>query len=310
MPDQPLYNNWLGKLAERFQAEFDAIMTVHNFEYGDEFEIALCKVLKTILPRRASVCRGYVVAQDGTLAGDDIIVFDSSRFPVLRAIGKDLSQKEQVPAEAVLAYIEAKHTLYVHGNSGQSLEKATGQTTAVKSLSRTPLEHRHLITGLDLGAQVIPPPTYPKIKNPWYTAIWSRKSDWPGTERTISPTALAATESRLRPDVIVTDQGCLLPMFIKQDSGTSLPRMEIRPFLCPETSHVWCDLKEITLGLAAVHLLSAIEWIVLSEIPWNPMMSSCVRDSQLTWSLTPKSAEQGAGHQQPTRREPKAQDRR
>lgn len=118
MTDIALYNNWLGKLAERFQAKFDDIQTIYNFEYGDEFEVALCEVLKSIIPRRASVCRGFVVAKDGTLAGDDIIIFDSTRFPALRAIGEDLSRKEQVPAEAVLAYIEAKHTLYVHGSSG------------------------------------------------------------------------------------------------------------------------------------------------------------------------------------------------
>lgn len=292
MIDQPLYNNWLGKLAARFQAKFDDILTVHNFDYGDEFEIALCEVLKTIIPRRASICRGFIVAQDGTLAGDDIIIFDSSRFPVLRAIGEDLSRKEQVPAEAVLAYIEAKHTLYLHGSSGQSLEKAAAQTAAIKSLSRTPLEHRYLIPGLDLGAQVIPPPTYPKIKNPWYTAIWSRKSDWPGNERSISPSALVDTNFRLHPDFIATDQGCLMPMLIKHESGMPLPKMEIRPFLCAETAHVWSDVKEISLGLAAVHLLSAIEWIVLSEVPWNPMMSSCVRDSKLTWAPEGSNTEQ------------------
>lgn len=284
MTDIALYNDWLGHLAERFQAKFNDIRTVHNFDYGDEFEIALCEVLKSIIPRRASVCRGFIVAQDGTLAGDDIIIFDSTRFPALRAIGEDLSRKEQVPAEAVLAYIEAKHTLYLHGSSGQSLEKATAQTAAVKSLSRTPLEHRYLIPGLDLGDQVIPPPTLPKIKNPWYTAIWSRKTDWSGTERSISPQALSSMESRLRPDIIATDQGCLMPMLLKYDTGALMPRMEIRPFLCEATAHVWTDLKDISLGFAAVHLLSAIEWIVLSEVPWNRMMSSCVRKNKVTWA--------------------------
>jgi hypothetical protein len=284
MIDVGLYNDWLGALADRFQAKFDHIRTVYNFEYGDEFEVALCEVLKSILPRRASVCRGFVVAQDGTVAGDDIIIFDSARFSALRAIGEDLSRKEQVPAEAVLAYIEAKHTLYMHGNSGQSIAKAVAHTAAVKSLVRTTLEHRHLIPGLDLGPQVKPPPTYPNIKNPWYTAIWSRKSEWPGEERSFSPRTLDDTEPRLRPDFIATDEGCLIPLFFKYETGAPAPRMEIRPFLCDETAHAWCDLKGGTLGLAVVHLLSAIEWIVLSEVPWDPMMSSCVRNTNLTWT--------------------------
>ncbi len=285
MIDTTLYNDWLGQLAQRFQSKFDDIRTVHNFEYGDEFEIALCEVLKGIIPRRASVCRGFIVAQDGTLAGDDIVIFDSARFPALRAVGEDLSRKEQVPAEAVLAYIEAKHTLYVHGNSGQSLEKATAQTAAVKLLIRTPLEHCHMIPGLDLGAQVDTPTSYPKIKNPWYTAIWSRKSDWPGGERSILPHALSSTDFRLRPDFIATDQGCLLPMLLKYECGTKMPRTEIRPFLCEETAHVWSDLKDVCLGLAAVHLLSAVEWIVLSEVPWNRMMSSCIRSTNVSFNL-------------------------
>lgn len=284
MTETAPYNDWIGQLAERFQSKFDGIRTVHNFDYGDEFEIALCEVLRSILPRRASVCRGFIVAQDGTLAGDDIIIFDSARFPALRAIGEDLSRKEQVPAEAVLAYIEAKHTLYVHGNSGQSLEKATAQTAAVKSLTRTPLEHRHIISGLDLGAQVNAPKTYPNIKNPWYTAIWSRKSDWSGLERAILPQSLNGTDFHLRPDFIATDQGCLMPMLLKYESGATMPRMEIRPFLCEGTAHVWSDLKDISVGIAAVHLLSAMEWIVLSEVPWNRMMSSCVRNTTVTWS--------------------------
>jgi hypothetical protein len=293
MPDVTLYNGWLLNLAARFQAEFDNIATVHNFEYGDEFEIAVCKVLKTILPRRASVCRGYIVAQNGALAGDDIIIFDSSRFPALRAIGEDLSQKQQVPAESVLAYIEAKHTLFLHGDSGQSIDKATLQTCNVKDLSRTPLEHRHLIPGLDLGAQVIPPPTYPNIRNPWYTAIWSRKSDWPSDQHVLCPSRFAPNiPSHLRPDLVATDKGCLIPMLVKRDTGLPLPRFEIRPFLCQETEHVWSNIETTTLGIAAVHLLSAIEWIVLSEIPWNPMMSSCIRESHLTWSNVANVAEQ------------------
>lgn len=285
MIDKAPYNDWLCQLAQRFQSKFNDIRTVHNFDYGDEFEIALCEVLSGILPRRASVCRGFIVAQDGTLAGDDIIIFDSARFPALRAIGEDLSRKEQVPAEAVLAYIEAKHTLHVYGTSGQSLEKATAQTAAVKLLTRTPLEHRHMIPGLDLGAQGKPPATYPKIKNPWYTAIWSRNSVWPEGQRSILPQTLNGTESCLRPDFIATDEGCLLPVLLKHESGTTMPRMEIRPFLCEETTHVWTDLKGISLGLAAVHLLSAIEWIVLSEVPWDRMMTSCLRNTSVTWGI-------------------------
>ncbi len=276
-----MYNDWLGNIANRFQNKFDSIQTEHNFEYGPEFEIAICEVLKTILPRRAEVCRGYVVSQNGDKAGDDIIVFDAARFPVLRALGDDLSRKEQVPAEAVLAYIEAKHTLYVYGDSAQSLAKATAQTGAIKALTRTPLEHRHMIKDLDLGATVVSPPSFPEIKNPWYTAIWSRYSKWSGEEHIITPEALNAKDANLAPDLVATNEGCLMPGLVSRVDSVA-NEMEIRPFLCSKTEHIWCDIKNVGLGIAAIHLLWAIEWIVLSEIPWNPMMSNYLRTANLT----------------------------
>jgi hypothetical protein len=278
-----LYGNWLGEIANRFQSKFDAIYAVHNFDYGDEFEIALCEVLRTILPGRAAVCRGYVIAQDGRMAGDDIIVFDTTRSPVLRALGNYLSRKEKVPAEAVLAYIEAKHTLSIHGEGGQSLQKATEQTAAVKALPRVPLEHRHMVPGLDLGAQVQGPISFPGIRNPWYTAIWSRRSSWLDGPRVITPDAVGS-HIFLKPDVIATDEGCLLPFVVKRMTAESELRMEVRPFLCASTEHVWSDIKNVGLGLAAVHLLWAIEWIILSEIPWPSMISSYLRTSNLICS--------------------------
>jgi len=65
-----LYNNWLHGVATRFQKKFDDISAEFNFELGPEFEIAICKVLQDLLPRRFGVCRGFVVGQSGDLAGD------------------------------------------------------------------------------------------------------------------------------------------------------------------------------------------------------------------------------------------------
>src|SRR5580704_5209058 len=135
-----LYDNWLSDVARRFQQRFDEIKATYNFDNGPEFEIALCEVLREILPRRFGVCRGFVVGRNGERAGDDIIVFDAQHFPTIRALATDLSRKESIPAEAVLAYIEAKHTLRVEGDeaAGQSLAKALCQVDAVKGISRPP----------------------------------------------------------------------------------------------------------------------------------------------------------------------------
>src|ERR1700722_4680611 len=137
-PPRPIYNRLVNDLSQRFQKKFEDMKVVHNFENGPEFEIALCEVLKSLLPSRVGICRGYIVGQGGELAGDDIILYDAARFPTLRALGQDIAKKEQVPAEAVLAYIEAKHTLYVGEDdtrhAGQNLAKALQQTSAVKSI--------------------------------------------------------------------------------------------------------------------------------------------------------------------------------
>jgi hypothetical protein len=107
-----LYRNYISNLAKRFVANLESIETGHNFDYGPEFEIVLCDTLRSALPDRIGVARGFVVGMDNSTAGDDIILFDRSRFPTLAMRERDnFSRKEFVPAEAVLCYAEAKHTL-------------------------------------------------------------------------------------------------------------------------------------------------------------------------------------------------------
>src|SRR6266851_5063767 len=125
---QLLYDGYLQNLNKRFEEALSEIEAHHNFEYGDEFEIALCKVFRRALPQMYGICRGYVVDADGMVAGDDIIIYDRARFPTLRALGdEDYARLEKIPIEAVYAYIEAKHTLELEGESRSSLTKAVDQ---------------------------------------------------------------------------------------------------------------------------------------------------------------------------------------
>ena len=95
-----MYGDWLSSVTRQFQDAFGRIEAEYNFDLGPEFEIAICNVLRGLLPRRYGVCRGFVVAKDGTTAGDDIIVFEADRYPVLRSLGEDLSRKQKVPADS------------------------------------------------------------------------------------------------------------------------------------------------------------------------------------------------------------------
>jgi hypothetical protein len=104
------------------------IETEHNFEYGAEFEIALCEVLRQVLPSRVGVCRGYVVSEDGTKAGDDIILFDAARFPTLRLLGESLALKEQVPVEASLRTSKPSTRSTWRGRAASRWPKLSGRS--------------------------------------------------------------------------------------------------------------------------------------------------------------------------------------
>lgn len=133
------YRDFLPRLQRKLVAGFGEVYGVWNLDLGNDFEPILCRLLRLVLPNRFGVCRGFVVPMDGDPVGDDVVVYDRLRYPTLRLLGEDdYSQKELVPAEAVYAYIEAKHTLYF-GGGGDSLETAAKQVAKVKAVTRVRL---------------------------------------------------------------------------------------------------------------------------------------------------------------------------
>lgn len=274
-----MYGKWLSSVTRQFQEAFDQIEATHNFDLGPEFEIAICNVLRGILPKRYGVCRGFVISKNGTMAGDDIIVFEADRYPVLRCLGEDLSRKQKVPAEAVLAYIEAKHTLHIQGTGSQSLYKSATQTNAVKALARQRLEHRYRFSYFDLGEQVKPAPGMPKYCNPWYTAVWCRKVDWGNlTNNNFFPTMIDSLNVQLTTDFIATPDGCLMPARKEVIDGETIKRT-VNPFLYEDTEHVWFPIQDQGFGLATFFLLYAIGWIVLPEIDWTEIIDSHMKST-------------------------------
>lgn len=129
--DDYIYNDIIQHLSNAFSLEISKIEAVYNFDYGDEFEIAICKVLRRFLPNKYGICRGFVIDKMGNSAGDDIIIYDQELFPTLRVLDQEeeFVKKNQIPVEAVYAYIEAKYTL-----NSKSLIKAFKQVNDVKRL--------------------------------------------------------------------------------------------------------------------------------------------------------------------------------
>jgi len=175
-----MYDDYLRRVAERFDNRFRDIGAEFNFELGVEFEITLCRVLRQVLPQRFGICRGFVVTRDGTKAGDDIIIYDRDAFPTLRIVDQDgFERKESIPVEAVYAYIEAKHTLCIEGDGDQSLAKACQQVRAVKSLPREPVPWISQDPYVAYPNATAAPPTYwPESRNQLYGGIVARYCAW------------------------------------------------------------------------------------------------------------------------------------
>ncbi|WP_049018411.1 DUF6602 domain-containing protein, partial [Burkholderia multivorans] len=92
------YKNFVGNVSKQVDGLFASISARYNFDLGDEFELAVCDILRQILPEKYGICRGFVVTRDDKSAGDDIIIFDSQRIPTLRFLTRNRwDRKEEIP---------------------------------------------------------------------------------------------------------------------------------------------------------------------------------------------------------------------
>lgn len=124
------YGGYIERLARKVEARLQDIEAIYNFDLGDEFEIAMCDLLESLLPAKYGVCRGFVVAKNGEKAGDDLIIYDKMSSPTLRSsMTRQFPVKEQIPVDAVFAYIECKHSI----SDTDVLQKAVSQAEAVKN---------------------------------------------------------------------------------------------------------------------------------------------------------------------------------
>ena len=142
-----MYDDFVINLSTKIQNRLSEISVGYNFDYGDEFEIAICELLRNFLPNKYGVCLGFVVDKRGTKYGDDIIIYDQDRFPTLRQLTKeDFSQKQIIPIEAVYCYIEAKYTLDISISQNTNLRKAIEQVMQKPRLAKQWLSMKQINT--------------------------------------------------------------------------------------------------------------------------------------------------------------------
>jgi transposase-like protein len=294
-PDQNelLYGDYVRKLSREFESELDRIEAVHNFEVGEEFEKAICKVLRKVLPTNFGVCRGYLVDAKGNTEGDDVIIYDRIRYPRLRPTDDtDTETKQRIPIEAAYAYIEAKNTLTLIGDDGQSLSKALKQVNSVKAICSTretvPLNAiTRLVTINSDTVQVTAEPGGPQIRNPFYTAIFARfvrlKKSSERLEADKVGSAMADNVQQMPvsfeqgPDLMVLGSGVTcLPMFVKDNSNLEY----VSPFAVEGSTGRPLVTPGISFGIALCSLLFALDHIELGRINWSSVMGDAITSAR------------------------------
>jgi len=270
------YANFCENISTKFESSFSEISAEYNFDLGDEFEIALCKTLRILLPEKYGVCRGFLVTHDGEKAGDDIIIYDQDRMPTIRMLESgQFYQKQEVPVEAVYAYIEAKHTLYINGNGGQSLLKALSQIERVKSLTRPFTESMEIDPYTKVQATGKNQDYWPEIRNPIYAGIFARNVKLNDTSKDESMCfegldSCLSTRGhcgKMQPDFIIAGKNIVCLPCVEGQVESPFYVKEVTGF-----SAIKSNQKAVGVGLSS--LSWAIDWMKLGKIYWPSIIAS------------------------------------
>lgn len=275
------YKDFAGRLSKRVLARLSLIEAQFNFDYGDEYEVALCEVLADILPARYGVCRGSLVTFDGKEAGDDLIIFDRLAYPTLRSsITPNYSIKEQVPVEAAYAYIECKHRVELAADLGtsKSLAKAVEQVRAAKRLAATREPNNN--PGYDDQPRFKEkkrgdwPAYYPALKNELFGVVFSRHV-------TLRYDNFAMSRIRIggeyAPDLMILGPDWIFSPAANLGSDGIKASMYFSSAF--ERQLLAEEFRGDAIGLGLLSLMNVIAWMELLPIDYSGLLNSCLWDA-------------------------------
>lgn len=280
------YKGFIPTLAREYSSAVESIRAEYGYELGAEYENILCTLLHRLLPRQYGVCRGYLTNSEGTIAGDDIIIFDHARFPTVALRNEnDFSRKEYIPIEAACCYIEAKYAINILGDDGQSLAKAHSQVRAAKELcsqrATVPLNAVTQHMNAD-GFTVTVPAGWPALRNPLFTAIIaSRIRKRQGDKSLLTPVQASelimanSSVDQNGPDLCVFGPQLLgLPVIKDENDFNNIQS----PFYIHGKTHMMLlSLRqEFAFAVGLVQLLWALDWIQLGKIPWSQVIRNFI----------------------------------
>lgn len=287
-----MYANLLENLSKKIEHYFSEIEAPYGFDYGPEFEIALCKILVELLPTKFGVCRGFIADRYGTVAGDDIIIYDRLRFPTIRMLGENFSQKEQVPIEAVYCYIEAKHNLELDDDEEATFKKALRQLKEIRKMEREPRPLNQVTETVTLGGPftINAPQGWTESLNPIHISIISRKTSlkkdmsekgikkgFLNGETTYKAINNIPIPNDCVPDLIVAgEEVVMLPIYQSEESRHIMPL-----YWTNKTNGIQpLRTKHSALAVGLCQILWALERIQLDRMPWEEIIGNSLHGVQ------------------------------
>jgi len=259
------YGGYIERLARKVEARLQDIEAIYNFDLGDEFELAICALLEDVLPARYGVCRGFVVAENGEKAGDDLIIYDKMASPTLRSnMSRQFPVKEHIPVDAVYAYIECKHSI----SDEAILKKAIGQAEAVKKLilTRQGLKNPdYEADGPVYNGRVRDwPRTFPALKNQPFCAVFARK---------YSPdVAVSSVANEHSPDLLILGNDHIATQTVYL--GAEGPKSSLFFDGKYGAGLLVESASGNAYGLGLVTLLQALSWTELLPIDWSATLNA------------------------------------
>lgn len=269
--------NFVDIISKKCNSIFDEISVTYSFDNGDEFEIALCKLLRIILPNKFGIVRGFIIDKYGNKAGDDIIIYDQERFPTLRLLeSNNFSNKSEIPFEAVYAYIEAKNTLYIEENGGQSLDKALSQIENIKNLKRDIVPLNKLNSRISFeGIANLKNQFWPEISNPFYTAIISRNLKTKLNQSETDPKKLH-NSFLINGNSVINNSNCP-DLIIAGSNFIGVPAITTQiesPFYIKDLSHLALfQTQGTSYGIGLSFMMYALDYILLGNLHWPTILA-------------------------------------
>lgn len=270
-----MYKDYIDRISKNAINHFDEIDPEWNFDQGHEFEIALGNILNKLLPDKYGICRGFVTQKDDKTAGDDLIIYDKLKSPLLRPSNDLLfTRKEYVPIESTYIYIEAKNTIEISDASKSTyIGKAIEQTKNIKRLEREDRDRMQFVDGFELGGgfSIENCQDCPQILNPMFTIVFSRglRENGELVKNTVEILdKIPELElDEFTPDLLVLGKDIvIIPRLLKDNTWHS-------PFYLNGISKMKIErIENKAYGFGFISIMEALKEIILNQLPYGEIL--------------------------------------